>query len=144
MTARRSSRWVAPAWSATSPVTFRRGLTLVRRPARKTEIVRVRWSQLPYRRRRSILLALLVRDDYVCCICGLKITELSDATVEHKQAQSKGGTHDTWNLGPAHATCNYSRGNRDVTSKVVHGASFFRGAGATATPRPVSIHSPDH
>lgn len=83
------------------------------------------WRSLPYKRRRAILLRLLARDAWRCCICGLPIGSLAEATVEHKHPQARGGGHDEGNLGPAHATCNYQKQSKLLFVKSISGRSFF-------------------
>lgn len=50
---------------------------------------------------------------WVCVICGAPILSADDFTVEHIQPRSRGGEpYSLANAAPAHARCNYSRGNR--------------------------------
>lgn len=46
----------------------------------------------------------------ICWLCGHPIDGLPSA--DHVIPRSKGGTDDIENLRPAHARCNYARGNR--------------------------------
>lgn len=83
------------------------------------------WRSLPYKKRRAILLRLLARDGWRCCICGLPIESLAVATVEHRRAQASGGGHDEGNLAPAHASCNYQRQDKTIIYGASSGRSFF-------------------
>jgi 5-methylcytosine-specific restriction endonuclease McrA len=59
-----------------------------------------------------------------CWLCGLPGAD----TADHVIPVSKGGAvYDLDNLGPAHGTCNYSRGNRpvDAYAQVESGLAFF-------------------
>lgn len=85
----------------------------------------MQWREIPYKQRRAIKAQLLARDNWLCCICGLKIKRFSDATVEHKLAQNSGGSHSMANLGPAHGHCNYSRQDRALVGRALDGRSFF-------------------
>lgn len=58
-----------------------------------------------YQQARKVVLA-----DDICHICGLP----GAATVDHLVPRSLGGSNDLENLAPAHASCNYSRGNKEV------------------------------
>lgn len=72
---------------------------------------------------------------WVCWLCGLPIETRAKATADHVIPVSKGGAvFDLRNLGPAHRTCNYSRGNRDhsgPTALIEDGLAYFT-TGATA------------
>lgn len=80
--------------------------------------------------RRRILDAVLARDGWVCCICGLAIAP-GQESLQHKRPRSKGGTTDLTDpasLGPAHRRCNYSAGDRDLdgpAGEVHSGLSYF-------------------
>jgi 5-methylcytosine-specific restriction endonuclease McrA len=55
--------------------------------------------------------------DWTCCLCGNKIDprrRLPDwraATIEHLIPLSAGGTHTWENTRPAHAKCNFDKGD---------------------------------
>lgn len=57
---------------------------------------------------------------WTCCICGDKIDRrlrkpnYMAATIEHIRPLSKGGTHTWDNVKPAHAKCNFNKGDSDV------------------------------
>lgn len=61
-----------------------------------------------------------------CHLCGLAGAN----TADHLIPRSKGGSDDIENLRPAHASCNYSRGNRDLAdfrrTPIVNGEPFFK------------------
>lgn len=61
----------------------------------------------------------------VCALCGLPGANSAD----HVIPISRGGAvYDLLNLQPAHARCNYARGNRDrsaATTIVENGEAFF-------------------
>ena len=68
---------------------------------------------------------------WACWLCGLPIRSRDEATTDHVIPRSKGGAvYDLRNAGPAHRTCNYSRGNRDhagASALIEDGLEFFRG-----------------
>lgn len=43
-----------------------------------------------------------------CCICGLAITKIEDASREHEPPLSRGGQKDRWKW--AHKSCNNDKG----------------------------------
>ena len=72
------------------------------------------YLNLSGRRRRAMLDAVLARDGWLCCICGLPITPGTES-LQHKTPRSKGGAPlDPANLAPAHRTCNSAAGDRIV------------------------------
>lgn len=70
----------------------------------------------------------LVLETYgtTCWLCGFN----GATTTDHVIPRSKGGAvYHLDNAAPAHARCNYARGNRDATDHsliVEDGTSFFR------------------
>jgi 5-methylcytosine-specific restriction endonuclease McrA len=58
----------------------------------------------------SIRKRVLLRDDFVCALCG----RAGANSVDHIVPKSKGGTHEMDNLRAAHMSCNAARGNRTV------------------------------
>lgn len=54
---------------------------------------------------------------WTCSICGgiidssLRFPNPEAATIEHVIPLSRGGTHDLENVRPAHAYCNFNKGN---------------------------------
>ena len=46
-----------------------------------------------------------------CILCGEKITNAKDLTTEHLLPKSKGGSSDDYNIYPAHAACNWRKGD---------------------------------
>jgi 5-methylcytosine-specific restriction endonuclease McrA len=80
--------------------------------------------------RRRLLDAVLARDGWVCCICGLTIAP-GDESLQHKTPRSRGGVTsllDPSSLGPAHKRCNYAAGARAVEgpASIVHsGLTYF-------------------
>lgn len=59
----------------------------------------------------------------ICRLCGLDGAD----TADHIVPRSKGGDlYDITNGRPAHGSCNYSRGNRDVTVNIETGLDFFK------------------
>lgn len=59
---------------------------------------------------------IFLRDNYVCCICGLPINPLlsfpdkHSVSLEHKTPLSKAGPHSKDNCGPSHLICNIRKG----------------------------------
>ena len=51
-----------------------------------------------------------------CHLCGGQIID-GEWSIDHVIPRSKGGTHDLWNLRPAHKRCNFSKGNRPTTRR---------------------------
>lgn len=77
------------------------------------------------RDRRRLLDASLARHGRVCCICLLPIA-VGDESLQHVVPRSRGGTTDLDNCRPAHKSCNYQLGNRDVQPGITHdGLAFF-------------------
>lgn len=65
------------------------------------------------RKAQALRRELMRTSDWLCVICGELIEHEDEFTVEHPHARSHGGEpYDRENVGPAHAHCNYSRGNR--------------------------------
>jgi 5-methylcytosine-specific restriction endonuclease McrA len=62
---------------------------------------------------RRISQATLIRDAYMCHICGLEGAD----TADHIIPRSKGGSHDMYNLRAAHRVCNSRKGNHIIPSK---------------------------
>lgn len=58
---------------------------------------------------------ILARDGDNCCYCKRPLGD--DMTLEHRVAQSRGGTDDLGNLKLAHASCNQEVGNLPVDMK---------------------------
>jgi len=62
-------------------------------------------------------LTLFEMHNWMCCICDTKIDKSLRfphplaATVEHKIPLCKGGTHTWNNVAPAHAMCNFEKGD---------------------------------
>jgi 5-methylcytosine-specific restriction endonuclease McrA len=58
------------------------------------------------------------RHNWICIICGdeidptLKFPHLEAATLEHIIPLCRGGTHTIDNVGPAHASCNFIKGDK--------------------------------
>lgn len=78
-------------------------------------------------RRRQLLVNALQNFGWVCCICGLPI-RAGDASLQHVKPRSKGGTEAHDNLRPAHKSCNYSLGNRELDpahDTIENGEAFF-------------------
>lgn len=74
------------------------------------------YTRMSGAQRRRVLEAVLARDGWVCCICGLTIAE-GDESLQHKTPRSRGGVTtlaDPEALGPAHKRCNYAAGARVV------------------------------
>lgn len=55
---------------------------------------------------------------WICVICGdpidkaLKFPHIEAATLEHLVPLCRGGTHTSDNVGPAHASCNFIKGDQ--------------------------------
>lgn len=65
------------------------------------------------RRAQEFTLYVLAEYGTTCWLCGLP----NATTVDHVIPRSKGGhPYDIRNAAPAHARCNYARGNRDALS----------------------------
>lgn len=67
-----------------------------------------------------IALVLFEMHAWTCCICQQPINKhfrkpnLMAATIEHIRPLSKGGTHTWDNVKPAHASCNFRKGDTDM------------------------------
>ena len=46
-----------------------------------------------------------------CFLCGKPITNTKDLTTEHILPKSRGGSLEDYNIYPAHAKCNWEKGN---------------------------------
>ena len=46
-----------------------------------------------------------------CILCGEPITAVKELTTEHLTPISRHGSNEDWNLYPAHAGCNFEKGN---------------------------------
>jgi 5-methylcytosine-specific restriction endonuclease McrA len=63
-------------------------------------------------------LAVFEAHKWICCLCQKQIDKrlrhpnLWAATLEHIVPISQGGTHTYDNVAPAHAKCNFARGDR--------------------------------
>lgn len=77
------------------------------------------------RKAQDLKAAVLIEYGTRCHLCGLP----GATTPDHIIPRSKGGTNDIANLRPAHASCNYSRGNKSLeefrTVPTVNGERFF-------------------
>ena len=62
-------------------------------------------------------LEVFERGNWICCICNqhinkyLRLPNFMAATIEHIIPLSLGGTHTWDNVAPAHAKCNFGKGN---------------------------------
>lgn len=56
-------------------------------------------------------LAIYLRDDFTCLLCGTGLTDVAPAeiTLDHVKPRSKGGTNDERNLFTCCRSCNSSR-----------------------------------
>lgn len=55
-----------------------------------------------------------------CFLCGKPITRVKDLTTEHIRPKSRGGSLEDWNLAPAHAHCNFEKGNMTLSEWVAY------------------------
>jgi 5-methylcytosine-specific restriction endonuclease McrA len=62
------------------------------------------------------LSAILERDGMVCHICRADILTRADLHFDHVIPLAKGGPHRAFNIKPAHARCNLSKGSRILTN----------------------------
>lgn len=56
--------------------------------------------------------SVLLRDGMICGICRLPIDAWSELHIDHVIPHALGGETTYWNLQPAHARCNLSKGAR--------------------------------
>ena len=67
---------------------------------------------------RATRQAVLIRDEYVCQMCGVAMYG-DDATVDHKVARASGGAEfDMSNLQAACRRCNSRKGDRTIPQTV--------------------------
>ena len=57
---------------------------------------------------------LYQREKGICCICGKRVSNIEDATREHKVPKFLGGTagYKSENIGLAHKWCNNAKGSK--------------------------------
>lgn len=77
----------------------------------------------PRRTKADLRKAIIERDGDCCSICGHELGD--DATIEHIQPLSRGGTWAFANLALAHAACNRLAGNAPASVKLA--ATALRG-----------------
>ena len=83
------------------------------------------WLAMSGKQRRSFTLQLIALHGAVCCICQLPI-KAGEESCQHVIPRSKGGPTNMDNCRPAHRSCNYGLGNREVDMSQVHdGLAFF-------------------
>lgn len=90
------------------------------------------WTSLSGAQRARLTDKIYERDQGVCHICRLHVRR-EDASVDHLVPQARGGVSVEENLALAHRRCNYSRGDKALTSKqsqLIHDglAWFTRGS----------------
>jgi len=65
--------------------------------------------------RKALGQKVYAKTDGVCWYCGKAIQDHPDEWhIEHVQPQRSGGSDEIWNLVPACARCNTSKGGRDI------------------------------
>jgi len=68
-----------------------------------------------------IALVVFEMHAWTCSICGnkidrrLRLPNYMAATIEHVRPLAHGGTHTWDNVRPAHAKCNFQKGDTDIT-----------------------------
>lgn len=55
-----------------------------------------------------------------CILCGKPITEVKELTTEHLTPLSRNGSNADWNIYPAHARCNFEKGNKTFLEWLVY------------------------
>ena len=55
-----------------------------------------------------------------CFLCGKPITSIKDLTCEHLRPKSRQGSNEDWNIYPAHAKCNWEKGNMTLSEYVAY------------------------
>jgi|GEM_PF-4172755 5-methylcytosine-specific restriction endonuclease McrA len=71
------------------------------------------WTTMSYAKRKAFTNKLLQTYGPTCCICGLPIKPGAESC-QHLTPRSKGGITTLENCRPAHKSCNYSLGNREM------------------------------
>ena len=80
---------------------------------RYNENQRERYRRLGGKGYRRELPSLLLRQQWLCALCGDPIDEITSAVhVDHILPVSRGGGNEPGNLQAVHATCNFQKGNR--------------------------------
>jgi 5-methylcytosine-specific restriction endonuclease McrA len=66
--------------------------------------------------RKSLRLAVYMRDGFTCLFCGADLHEVEarDITLDHIIPQSKGGTNESKNLGTSCLRCKCSKQDKDL------------------------------
>jgi len=68
-----------------------------------------KWKKPYNRERRWNRRALIARDDCRCGVCGGRIEQMKDVTLDHITPRSRGGSDTIDNLQLAHYRCNQSK-----------------------------------